>query len=68
MHSIQYVSPDALKPNPRNARKHSKKQIGQIADSIVAYGFTAPVLIDETSMLLAGHGRVMAAGKYPLAQ
>src|SRR5512144_3057401 len=51
----------SLKPNPRNARTHSKKQIRQIADSIVAYGFTVPVLIDETSMLLAGHGRLEAA-------
>ncbi len=61
MHEIQYVSPDALKPNPRNARTHSKKQIRQIADSIVACGFTVPVLMDENSMLLAGHGRLEAA-------
>ena len=61
MHEIEYVSPDALKRNPRNARTHSKKQIRQIADSIVAYGFTVPVLIDENSMLLAGHGRLEAA-------
>ena len=70
MHEIQYVSPDALKPNPRNAHTHSKKQIRQIADSIDAYGFTVPVMIDETSMLLAGHGRLEAAKlrasrKYP---
>lgn len=58
MHSVQYVSTDGLKPNPRNARTHSKRQIRQIADSIVAYGFTVPVLIDENSVLLAGHGRL----------
>ena len=51
----------SLKPNPRNARTHSKKQIRQIADSIVACGFTVPVLIDENSMLIAGHGRLEAA-------
>ena len=61
MHSVQYVSPDALKPNPRNARTHSKKQIEQIANNIDVYGFTVPVLIDENSMLLAGHGRLEAA-------
>ena len=44
MHEIRWVSPNALKPNPRNARTHSKKQIRQIADSIVAYGFTVPLL------------------------
>jgi ParB-like chromosome segregation protein Spo0J len=32
-----------------------------IADSIVACGFATPVLIDENSMLLAGHGRLEAA-------
>src|SRR4026209_1430917 len=51
----------SLKSNPRNARTHSKKQIRQNADSIVACGFTVPVLMDENSMLLAGHGRLEAA-------
>ena len=61
MHEIELVSVDALKPNPRNARTHSKKQIEQIAKSIDAFGFTVPVIIDETSTLLAGHGRFKAA-------
>jgi DNA modification methylase len=51
----------SLKPNPRNARTHSKKQIRQIADSIAALGFTVPVLIDDNSVILAGHGRLEAA-------
>ena len=61
MHEIELVSLDALKPNPRNARTHSKKQIREIADSIGAHGFIVPVLIDEDLMLLAGHGRREAA-------
>jgi DNA modification methylase len=52
---------DALKPYPRNARTHSKKQIRQIADSITRFGFTNPVLIDDEAMIMAGHGRVLAA-------
>jgi DNA modification methylase len=59
--SMEYVSLAALKPNPRNAHTHSKKQIAQIAKSIDAFGFTVPVIIDETSTLLAGHGRFEAA-------
>jgi ParB-like chromosome segregation protein Spo0J len=58
---MKCISVDALTPNPRNARTHSKKQIRQIADSIGACGFATPVLIDENSMLLAGHGRLEAA-------
>ena len=54
MHEIELVCVDAIKPNPRNAHTHSKKQIRQIADSIVAYGFTVPVLIDETQRCLPG--------------
>jgi ParB-like chromosome segregation protein Spo0J len=38
-----------------------KKQIRQIANSIMAVGFTAPVLVDEDRVLLAGHGRLEAA-------
>jgi ParB-like chromosome segregation protein Spo0J len=55
------VALDQIKPHPRNTRTHSKKQIRQIADSIRAVGFASPVLIDETGVLLAGHGRLEAA-------
>jgi ParB-like chromosome segregation protein Spo0J len=52
---------DQIRPHPRNARTHSKKQIQQIAVSIRALGFAAPVLIDEDKVLIAGHGRLEAA-------
>jgi DNA modification methylase len=42
-------------------RTHSKAQIRQIAESIKACGFGAPVLVDETLTLIAGHGRLRAA-------
>ncbi len=50
-----------LRPFPQNARTHSKKQLRSIADSIETFGFTNPVLIDESGVILAGHGRVEAA-------
>jgi len=50
-----------VKNNPRNARTHSKHQIRQIADSIKAFGFNNPVLLDNTNTIVAGHGRVAAA-------
>ena len=58
---LQRVPVSRLKPHSRNARTHSKKQIRQIAASIQAFGFTAPILVDEDLMILAGHGRVEAA-------
>jgi DNA modification methylase len=50
-----------LRPWKRNARTHSRKQIEQIAASIREFGFTNPVLVDESGNLIAGHGRVEAA-------
>ena len=57
----------SLKPHPRNARVHSKKQIHQIAASIQEFGFTVPILIDQSNVIIAGHGRVEAAKLLALA-
>src|SRR5436190_219228 len=65
---MKCISVDALKPNARNARTHSKKQIRQIADSIAAFGFLVPILIDEGGLVIAGHGRYAAAKLLGLAQ
>ena len=59
--SVQDISISQIKPNPRNARTHSAKQIRQIANSIVAFGFTNPLLVSEDGELIAGHGRYVAA-------
>ena len=50
-----------LIPYARNARTHSDAQVAQLAGSIREWGWTTPVLIDETSGIIAGHGRVLAA-------
>ena len=49
-----------LKPDPANPRRHSKKQIRQIADSIKTFGFNVPVLIDRDNSVICGHGRLVA--------
>ena len=56
-----------LVPYARNARTHSEAQVAQIAASITEWGWTVPVLVDETGGLIAGHGRVLAAKKLGLA-
>ncbi|WP_398469809.1 site-specific DNA-methyltransferase [Tardiphaga sp.] len=50
-----------LRPNKRNARTHSRHQIRQIADSISRFGWTYPILVDESFAIIAGHGRYFAA-------
>jgi DNA modification methylase len=58
----------ALVPYARNARTHSDVQVAQIAASIGEWGFTNPVLIDETDTIIAGHGRVLAASRLGLKE
>lgn len=50
-----------LKPDPKNARTHSKKQITQVAASILKFGWTNPILIDGDNSVIAGHARLEAA-------
>ena len=50
-----------LKPPRRNARTHSNKQVGQIANSIRRFGWTYPILIGEAGEIIAGFGRWKAA-------
>lgn len=66
--AITYRAVTDLKPYPRNARTHSRKQVKQIAAAIKEFGFTNPVLIDESDQIIAGHGRVAAARLLGLAE
>ena len=54
-------SPGDLKPWPGNPRTHNAKQLTKLKASIQKFGFTVPVLVDETGSILSGHGRVQAA-------
>ena len=59
--NTQEMKVDELSPYENNARRHTKEQIKQIVNSIEEFGFLNPILIDENNMILAGHGRYMAA-------
>src|SRR5437660_5997802 len=58
--AVVYRQIDQLTPDPANPRRHSKKQIRQIADSIKTFGFNVPVLVDADLNVKAGHGRLLA--------
>lgn len=60
---IEMAPVKSLQPYDKNARTHSKKQIEQIANSILKFGWTNPILIDGQGGLIAGHGRLEAALK-----
>jgi hypothetical protein len=52
---------DKLIVYARNARRHRRSQIAEIAASIREWGWTTPALIDEQDLIIAGHGRIEAA-------
>ena len=61
MLSISYRKTGELIPYINNSRTHSDQQVQQVAASIKEFGFTNPILIDEDSGIIAGHGRLQAA-------
>ena len=61
-HSLasELIAVEDLAPSPRNARRHSKRQIEQLKASIEEYGFINPIIVDEKNRVLAGHARLEA--------
>ena len=66
--NIVYKQIKELKPYKKNAKKHNKEQVEQIANSIKEFGFTQPVIIDKHNSVVAGHGRILGAKKAGLKQ
>nr|DAX35046.1 MAG TPA: ParB protein [Bacteriophage sp.] len=66
--NIVYRQIKDLKPYKKNAKKHSKEQVEQIANSIKEFGFTQPVIVDKNNEVVAGHGRILGAKKAGLKQ
>lgn len=66
MKSVELILPRLvdvadLVPYDRNARTHSDEQVEQIAASIVEFGWTNPIIVGASNLILAGHGRRLAA-------
>lgn len=49
-----------IRPYTKNAKKHPKKQIQQIADSIREFGMNQPIVVDKSGVIIVGHGRFEA--------
>ena len=59
---------DQIEPFARNPRTHPDWQIAQIAASIAEFGFVNPILVGEDGVIIAGHGRLLAAKRLGLAE
>lgn len=58
--TIETIPISELVSHEKNPRRHSKKQIRQIANSIKTFGFKVPVMVDVNNRLICGHGRIEA--------
>jgi DNA modification methylase len=65
---IQMMPTARLVPYARNARTHSDQQVAQIAASMAEFGFVNPILIGADDVIIAGHGRLMAAQRLGMTE
>lgn len=49
-----------ITPYSKNAKKHPKKQVEQIAASIKEFGMNQPIVVDAQGVIIVGHGRYEA--------
>jgi hypothetical protein len=63
---IQQVSTSSLIPYSLNNVKHPESQVDRIANSIKEFGFNVPIVVNGDNIVIAGHGRLLAAKKLGL--
>lgn len=66
--AINYVNTAEIKPYKNNPKLHKNKQIQQIVNSISEFNFNNPILVDENNIIIAGHGRLLAANHLNMQQ
>lgn len=66
--AVTYRPVAQLRPDPKNARLHSKAQIGKLARSMQVFGFVIPILTDSGGGVIAGHARLLAAKQLGMAE
>jgi DNA modification methylase len=59
--AVIYVPVSAIKPRPGNPRKHSQQQLRKLMRIVEEHGFTNPILVDESNVIIAGHLRYEVA-------
>lgn len=59
--NIEWMKPGDLTPYPANAKLHPPAQVDHIANSIKAFGWQQPIVVDSENVVIIGHGRLLAA-------
>ena len=58
---VKQIKLSELHPYEQNAKKHTEKQVKQVAASIKRFGFNQPLVVDKNNEIVVGHGRYLAA-------
>lgn len=66
MAAYEEVPPSTIIPYEFNSRNHNEEQVNRIANSIKEFGFNQPIVVDESNVIIVGHGRHLAAQKLNL--
>ena len=66
--NIEQMKVKDLKPYEKNAKKHDKTQIANVAESIKRFGFAQPLVVDKDNVLIIGHCRLLAAKQLKLRE
>jgi ParB-like chromosome segregation protein Spo0J len=66
--AIERVPLSAIRPSPRNSKKHPARKARLLAANILEFGFTSPILVDKDGVILAGHARYTAARRLGLPE
>jgi ParB/RepB/Spo0J family partition protein len=64
--SIELVPIESIQGYERNPREHSERQLAKLAETIRSVGFVVPIIVDAKGIIVAGHGRLMAARRLGL--
>ena len=65
---IKNVKIAEIKPYANNAKTHPEEQVEKIANSIKAFGFKQPLVLEDDGTIIIGHGRFAAAKKLGLSE
>lgn len=66
IHTPVLMDVDDLVPYDKNAKLHPDEQVDKIIHSIQEYGWNDPIIVDKDNVIIAGHGRRLAAKKMGL--
>ena len=59
---------DEVKFYSKNSKQHPQEQIEILKTSIQKFGFNVPIILDKNNVIIAGHGRIIAAKELKMTE